>query len=294
MAMKILVVDDEEFNRDILQDALEDQGFTVLLAEHGADGLKQLEAHPDVAVIVLDRMMPVMDGMEMVSVLKQDERFKEIPVIMQTAAANQEQVQEGVRAGVYYYLAKPYERAVMVTLVNTALKERETNQLLQAELDKTRRMMGLMERGRFVFRTLQEATTISYFIANCFPDAKRVVTGLNELLINAIEHGNLGISYAEKTQLVLEGRWMDEIDARLKQPDYWQKFASLEFDAQPGKVTVTIQDQGRGFEWNRYLAFEPERAMDVHGRGIAMSKARSFDELEYIGSGNIVRCVVHR
>ena len=51
---------------------------------------------------------------------------------------------------------------------------------------------------------------------------------------------------------------------------------------------VTITDQGNGFDWQTYMEFNPERVFDLHGRGIAMSKAISFDSLEYLGKGNCV------
>ena len=63
--------------------------------------------------------------------------------------------------------------------------------------------MGLLEKARFRFRTLEDARTLAFLIANCFPEPQVAVYGLNELLINAVEHGNLGITFAEKTKFVL-------------------------------------------------------------------------------------------
>jgi hypothetical protein len=51
---------------------------------------------------------------------------------------------------------------------------------------------------------------------------------------------------------------------------------------------MTIQDEGDGFDWQKYLDFDPERAFDPHGRGIAMARMMSFDALEYQGKGNTV------
>lgn len=106
--IKILAVDDEEFNLMIIKAYLEEEGYDVILAADGLQGLEQLQKHPDIAVIVLDRMMPNMDGMTMLAKVKADPVWNEIPVIMQTAAASSQQVLEGIQAGVYYYLTKPY------------------------------------------------------------------------------------------------------------------------------------------------------------------------------------------
>jgi anti-sigma regulatory factor (Ser/Thr protein kinase) len=55
-----------------------------------------------------------------------------------------------------------------------------------------------------------------------------------------------------------------------------------------GDITLTIQDEGDGFDWRKYLEFDPERAFDPHGRGIAMARMMSFDALDYQGNGNTV------
>jgi hypothetical protein len=57
---------------------------------------------------------------------------------------------------------------------------------------------------------------------------------------------------------------------------------------------VTITDQGNGFDWQTYVEFSPERVFDLHGRGIAMSKAVCFDSLDYLGKGNSVVTTVLR
>src|SRR3974390_783013 len=105
---KILAVDDEEFNLDILTSSLADAGYEVFEARDGLEALKTLEEQPDIEVILLDRMMPNVDGMEVIRRIKSGGRFQDIAVIMQTAAAATEQVLQGIKAGVYYYLTKPY------------------------------------------------------------------------------------------------------------------------------------------------------------------------------------------
>ena len=92
MSLKLLVVDDEAFNLEILAYYLGRRGFDVVSAEDGALALQRLEDNPEIDGIVLDRMMPNMDGMEFLARIKADERFKDVPVIMQTAAAARERV----------------------------------------------------------------------------------------------------------------------------------------------------------------------------------------------------------
>jgi len=285
---KVLAVDDEAFNLDILGEYLEEAGYQVVSAADGEEALVQLEQHADIDVIVLDRMMPRLDGMECLKRIKLDERWKNIPVIMQTAAASLEHIRQGIEAGVFYYLTKPYEEAMLISLVRSALEQSRSQASLQQAVRQNKQVLGLMEMSRFQFRTLEEARHLAVYIANAFPNPESIVYGLSELMINAIEHGNLGISYEEKTDLVYAGTWASEVDRRLNDPKYSEKKAHLEFVAAHDFLEVCIKDQGLGFKFQNYLDLAPERATDPHGRGIATARMMSFDQLEYQGVGNVV------
>lgn len=289
---KILAVDDEEFNLDILTDLLGGAGFSVVCAEDGEAAIARLEQHPDIEAIVLDRMMPRMDGIAMLHQIKRHEQWRHIPVIMQTAAAGNKQIQEGIEAGAYYYLAKPYDETLLLTIVRSALQDRLRRQQMQEEILKQRKAAGLIQRARFHFRTLKDVDILARFIADCFPKPDEALYGLTELMVNAIEHGNLGISYELKGELMQKGQVSAEIERRLNLSDYMDKIASLDFEATPAQLVVIITDQGAGFDWRHYLDFSPTRAMDPNGRGIALARLRSFPDMEYIGKGNQVVCRV--
>ena len=116
---------------------------------------------------------------------------------------------------------------------------------------------------------------------------------MNELLLNAVEHGNLDIGYDEKTKLLRSGgRWKEEVERRLSLPENRSKFVSLSFEVTEEAVVVRIKDQGDGFDWQRYLDLSPERAAAPHRRGIAACRAFSFPSLEYLGAGNEAICTV--
>lgn len=291
---KILVVDDEEFNRDILSEYMENSAYEVLMAADGVEGLAMLRAHNDIDIIILDRMMPNMDGMEMLAQVKANASWKSIPVIMQTAAANSQQVREGIQAGVYYYLAKPYDQAVLLSIVRAALLNREAQEVMMSEVQNQKAMLNLMEHGSFRFRTPKETNDLSFFIASCFENAGLIVQGLNELMINAVEHGNLGITYAEKKALLTEGRLHEEIERRLALPENQHKYAILDYILEAGSHTITIRDHGPGFNWRDYLEFSVERAGDPNGRGIAVANAGVFSSIEFQGNGNVVVCRVNK
>jgi anti-sigma regulatory factor (Ser/Thr protein kinase) len=137
-------------------------------------------------------------------------------------------------------------------------------------------------------RDLYEAENLSSFLANCFPDPERALTGISELLINAVEHGNLDISYEEKTKLVEENRWKDEVSRRLQDPVNNNKNVTVIFEKKGEAYYLQVTDQGKGFNWQEYLELDPSRASDNHGRGVAMANMIAFDRLVYNEKGNQV------
>ena len=183
---------------------------------------------------------------------------------------------------------------MLLSIVRAQLKDSVGRRALRTETQKQRRTLGLMEKGLFRFRTLEETNNLSYFIANCFPDPEHMVYGLNELMINAVEHGNLEITYQEKLDLVLNGGWRAEIERRLTLPEYKNKYAILEYNANENEFTVSIRDQGKGFEWQNYIELSPSRATDPNGRGIAIAKMKYFPSLEYKGNGSEIVCCFAR
>lgn len=291
---KILIIDDEPNNVTLLSLELEDAGHETLSATDGVEGWKVLEKERNnIKLILLDRMMPNMNGMEFMAKIKAHEEFKKIPVIMQTAAAEKEQVAEGIRAGVYYYLTKPYEEEVLISIVNAALNEYANQRRLREEVQKHKKCFGLTTHSEWEFKTLDECRDMAAFVASYFPDPERVVMGISELFMNAVEHGNLGITYHEKSKLTQANTWDAEVEKRLKLPEYANKKVKVVYEKKNNIVELIIKDEGDGFDWDGYLEISPERATDSHGRGIAFAKMMCFDELQYQGCGNEVICKVN-
>jgi len=148
--------------------------------------------------------------------------------------------------------------------------------------------LQLLEGGRFSYRTLDEAKALASLVASAFPDPAKVGVGVRELLVNAVEHGNLGISYEEKSRLLETDRLEEEAARRLALPQYAERYATVEIVRRPGSISLVVKDQGEGFDWKPYLEFAPERAHDLHGRGIATARLMCFSKLEYRGKGNEV------
>jgi CheY-like chemotaxis protein len=286
---RILVVDDEPMNLEIIAEHLEGIRYDLEFAGDGAEAWELLDRQPGkFDLVLLDRMMPVMSGMELLQKLKADGRFRHLPVVMQTAAAAKEQVAEGLRQGAYYYLTKPFERVVLLAIVEAALEQTRIRNSLQ----KDRLDYSTLSSAEFTFRTLEEARRLAGFLARLTAQPDQAVLGLCELMINAIEHGNLEISYAEKSAFNEAGTWRGEVERRLGLPRFAGRQATAKFRRLPGRLEFEIRDEGPGFDWHQYLEMSPERAYDSHGRGIAMARIVSFSEVNYSDAGNVVTAVV--
>jgi hypothetical protein len=235
-------------------------------------------------------MMPEMDGLGFMKALRGLEKHCSVPVVMQTAAASNSEIAEGIAAGAYYYLTKPFGRDVLLAIVKRALADRAIHDGLQNAATQMTLAARCMDRIRFSFRTLDEIRDISFFIASLFSSPEAAKLGITELMLNAVEHGNLGITYDEKTALHLNGKWREEIEARLASPDQRDKSARVSFERGAGEIILTIEDQGKGFNWTDFSDLDPQRASHSHGRGIAMALMVSFDELDYVHPGNKVVC----
>ncbi len=290
---RLLVDDDEPVNLEMISEYLEDEHYSVTCAEDGSIALEILDQGPaDFDCVILDRMMPRMNGMEVLRRMKSDARFKDIPVIMQTAAASRDQVADGLRLGAYYYLTKPYHQDALRAVVRSALSASRTRGDLQRRIDEYAGVLGLLKSGNFQFRTLIEARSLAAALAGACDDPPSAGMGLVELLINAVEHGNLGIDFAHKSLLLSQGRWENEVEARLALPEYSHKHVYVEVSRNESGISIVITDQGLGFEWEKYLQLDESRALHPNGRGIALAKNVAFQELEYRGKGNSVAVLI--
>lgn len=134
---KILVIDDLPENVFILQDRLQNEGYEVITAYDGNSGIEKTRTYlPD--LILLDVMMPDITGFDVCKILVNDEKTKHIPIILVTAKVGAEDIKEGLEAGAFDYVKKPFSRVELIARVKSALKLSEANrQLLDMEKKTT-------------------------------------------------------------------------------------------------------------------------------------------------------------
>ena len=157
----ILVIDDEEIMREILETLLVREGYTVRLATNGAEGLELAKSLPFDAVIV-DMMMPGLDGLQVLEELyKHDE---ELPVIMITAFASMENAIAAMKKGAFDYITKPFKNDEVLVVLRNAVERRRLvaenvtlKQNLQARYHKFANIIGKSPRMKQVFDLIIQA-----------------------------------------------------------------------------------------------------------------------------------------
>ncbi|WP_306590277.1 response regulator [Geothrix sp. 21YS21S-4] len=290
---RVLVVEDEPINLDLLRENLEFEGYRTTGASSGEEAWRLISERPDAFdVILLDRVMPDMDGIEVLRRIKARPGPLQASVIMQTSRSSDLDIVEGLKAGAYYYLTKPFTAQALLAIVGAAARDRQGYRALQLDVQRMARTLGHLTAAEFRFRTPCEAREIAALVAKATPNPERTVNGLTELMLNAVEHGNLGLAYAETSRLLAEGRFNEEVARRLELPEHREKRATLLLEREGRDFRFTIRDEGPGFAWQDYLELNPERAFHLHGRGIAMSRRTWFDRLDYPGCGNEVVAAV--
>jgi adenylate cyclase len=122
---RILIVDDEPFNVDYLQQELEDHGYVTAIARNGVEALDKVAADPP-DLILLDVMMPLMDGLTVCRILKGADSTRLIPIVIMTALDGLEDRIKGVEAGADDFLTKPVNQRELMARIQTALKLKDT------------------------------------------------------------------------------------------------------------------------------------------------------------------------
>lgn len=286
----ILLVDDDRTLRLMLSAQLEQLGYEVLEAANGAEAFVFLENTSNkIDMILLDREMPVMDGMQFIKELKKnDTAYRHIPVIMITGYGSPEEINQGIASGVFYYLVKPISPMVLGSVVSSAHREARLLKKQDEITMKNDTCFSKMTEGYFTISTLSEAEHLSRMLARCYEDPERVISGISALIVNAIEHGNLGIGFETKSRLLNDGNWEEEVLRRQELPENRDKKVHITYQRTAEFNRLVIRDEGSGFDWKKFQNLDSKKMTSINGRGIIQAQHQSFDKVQYNPEGNQV------
>lgn len=208
--VKILVVDDESRMRKLVKDFLTKYGFWVIEAADGSEAMDKFYEHKDVALVILDVMMPRMDGWE---VCKEIRTTSKVPIIMLTARGDEKDELKGFELGVDEYISKPFSPKILVARVEAILRRsqnKEEGNILEfagIHLDKNAHMVII--DGENIDLSYKEFELLTYFMENkgialsrekilnnvwnydYFGDARTIDTHVKKLRSKMGEKGNL-------------------------------------------------------------------------------------------------------
>ena len=165
--LKILVVDDESRMRKLVRDFLVKQNFDVLEAGDGSEALDIFFEHQDIALIILDVMMPKMDGWQ---VCREIRKYSKVPIIMLTAKGDERDELQGFDLGVDEYITKPFSPKILVARVEAILRRSNlltNDDVISAggiELDKAAHQVKI--DGQEIELSYKEFELLAYFLEN--------------------------------------------------------------------------------------------------------------------------------
>ena len=165
-SLKILVVDDEARMRKLVKDFLTNKGFQVIEAGDGEEAVDIFFADKDIALVLLDVMMPKMDGWE---VLKTIRKYSQVPVIMLTARSEERDELQGFSLGVDEYISKPFSPKILVARVDAILRRSNVASTENMDvggicIDKAAHQVTI--DGREIELSYKEFELLSYFVEN--------------------------------------------------------------------------------------------------------------------------------
>jgi CheY-like chemotaxis protein len=289
-----LVVDDVPEIREILGTRARHRGFDVAEASDGAMGVQLArERHPD--LILLDLQLPKMNGLEALAEIR--EHDPHVAVVIVAAAPDPAVLRRALDLGAVNFVCKPFDPAeidfVLDRVFRAVVQDHDLRPVQDIVSGRTTTLSFLGQPSalaRIVAWLGRELTWVYPGYDLPLPEIK---LALYETLANAVEHGNLGITYDLKTQAMEQPGGMEElIRRRLADPVLGSRKVHVKVEYLGDRVVYRVRDEGDGF--NPKALYEKPLAdtTALHGRGIALVR-HYMDEVTWNPRGTEI-CMVHK
>jgi len=283
----LLIAEDDEGTASLISDLAKSLGWEVAVATSGNTALHSFEQRePD--ILLLDYYIPGLDGLEVLDRVRKI--GTQIPVIIMTAATEEGLILESLRLGATDFLRKPFEHLLLLKVILRREFQRYRTRNIHQVVGQRIKSHAI----EFEFENdLSVASGVASFVAATMlrgEHAYSVRLGMEELLANAIEHGNLGLSLDDKTSALSNGEdtWYAQLQARAQQPPFRDRRVSVLTQVEDGVFEITVRDMGEGFDHTKLPdPLAVENLERPNGRGVYLAR-QQFDSVEYTGKGNIV------
>ena len=283
---RILIVDDQEALRALLARLLIREGFDPVEAADGQQAVELFKTQSPL-VVVSDIMMPRMDGLALLNEIKRIDR--NATVILMTGQGNEDVLLKALRGGATNFFKKPFNVRELIdeirTVVDFRIEAARSTLFSPFLMEETKSF--LIPRADSTYFPIINQITLQ--LPCLLPEGEilNLKIGIEEMITNAVEHGNLGISFEEKNKAIEEGRLADLIGERGRTSDAAGRTVHVTSHLAAGFFEIAIRDEGRGFDWRALPVVAPENLLSYNGRGIFLTKIY-FDEVRYNDAGNEV------
>ena len=229
------------------------------------------------------------DGLDQLVRLKRKSITEWIPVVLINDSEDTTIHEEALKKGAFDIYQASYSSRDLDSILTSGLNLSITFNRFNKNIAEHHQFFKYINSLDLQFKTIEEAHITAKSLSFLCEDSNKVAMGLSEIFINAIEHGNLGISYEDKTYHQENNTWKMEIESRLKMSQYREKVVSVTAARIGQIIEFTVTDEGLGFDFSQFIFKVPEDLNSSHGRGITMARMIAFDHLEYIHPGNCVK-----
>jgi DNA-binding response OmpR family regulator len=286
---KILIADDQEALRSLLARMLLREGFEPIEADDGEQAI-ELYRSLSPSLVISDIMMPKKDGLTLLTEIKRIDPG--IPVILMTGHGNEEILLKALQGGATNFFKKPFNVRGLIREIHKIFhyKREEVKSYLYSPFLVRESKEFAIKTGSPHYHPIVNQITLQ--LPCLLPESEilNLKIGIEEMLTNAIEHGNLGISFQEKKAAIEKGMLGELLAGRLREDGNTEKIVDVHSTLTPESFTITIHDEGAGFDWRNLPELVPENLFSYSGRGIFLTKIY-YDEVSYNEAGNEVTLV---
>jgi YesN/AraC family two-component response regulator len=283
----ILVIDDEKSIRDMLKVGLTQYGYSYYEAPDGKTGIEVFKkVKPD--LVLTDVKMPEMSGIELTKEIKGIEHNAD--VVIMTGYGSEELVIDALRSGASNYVKKPISLNELFNILDSLILKRERRKKSEVIKDVVFYEKKSLIINNDITRIWGVINQILFNIPETMPEStiEGIRLGLYEIILNAIEHGNLGISYEEKSQALQDNTYLKLLASRSNEQSRRDKRVFIDCTSDRNDLKIEVRDEGEGFNYKEFANMDdPDRMLKAHGRGIFLASLY-LDRMEYREPGNKV------
>lgn len=287
----LLVVAGNADTQAVILEHAKAQGHSVVSAETPELGAETFEmTQPD--IVIIDLFPPEQEGIGLVRLIR--ERRPSCPVVLLTDAGHVESTMEGLRAGALDYVEQPIHEDTLALVLHRAIHS------LPATVDEAPgvdRLEYTLVMGCDPNHVESTVTLLVQGTAMGLMEARQLHlrAALQELIMNAVEHGCLELEYHDKMEAMIKDQYDDLIQERRQDPRLRNRLVTIRaiYDKRRRRLTYRIADEGKGFDWHSCVKSGSDVCPpgDATGRGIFLAKS-FFPDITYNESGNEVMFTV--